>query len=97
MFRMKTMFIFNYKASLSIITHHKQVIFFFKAGNFLLVPRYMLESWKPWDACDRQNYVRPDQLEFPFFFGVEVIYNVVLVLSVQQSESVMHVYISTLF
>ena len=57
----------------------------------------MLESWKPWDACDRQNYVRPDQLEFPFFFGVELIYNVVLVLSVQQSESVMHVYISTIF
>ena len=57
----------------------------------------MLEIWKPWDVCDRQNYVRPDQLEFPFFFGVELIYNVVLVLSVQQSESVMHVYISTLF
>ena len=44
MFRMKTMFIFNYKASLSIITHHKQVIFFFKAGNFLLVPHGI--CWK---------------------------------------------------
>ena len=28
------MFIFNYKASLSIITHHKQVIFFLKQETF---------------------------------------------------------------
>ena len=31
------------------------------------------------------------------FTGDELIYNVVLVLGVQQSESVLHVHISTLF
>ena len=66
-FRMKAMFIFNYKASLNIIIYHKQVIiFFFKVENFLLVPRDI--CWKPWERCDWQNYVCPDQLGFLLFF-----------------------------
>ena len=34
---------------------------------------------------------------FKIFIGVELIYNVVLVSGVQQSESVIHIHISTLF
>ena len=31
------------------------------------------------------------------FFGVKLIYNVVFILAIQQSESVIHIHISTLF
>ena len=35
-------------------------------------------------------------LKFLFYIGVELIYNVVLVSGAQQSDSVMHIHISTL-
>ena len=42
-------------------------------------------------------YFFPFLKKFIFYIGVQLIYHVVLVSAVQQSESVIHIHISTLF
>ena len=43
------------------------------------------------------NFCGIDLLKFLFYIGLELINNVVMVLGVQQSDSVIHIHVSILF
>ena len=78
---------------------------FFRIGSSKLVPLpsfmtliYLQASLSKAGAPGAFMTILPYQnLKKIFFIGVELIYNVVLVLGVQQSDSVIHIHISTLF
>ena len=83
-----------------IITIEKTILILKLYQNYYWVPTILrthtysesrfpvFHFWRPWGDYS---------IFFKKFFGVKLIYNVVLALSLQQSESVIHIHISTLF
>ena len=54
-------------------------------------------QWRPLDEAAISGLSHQSFLSFLIFIGVELIYNIVLVPGVQQSELVIHIHVSTLF
>ena len=73
----------NYILWIQTLCHNMYFNFFFQpVACFFLFPFFFLQT---------NNFFKK------IFIGVQLIYNVVLVSGVQQSESVIHIHISTLF